>query len=135
VVPDTDAVRVPARVLPGDGALQELGTTRGLLKPMERAAILEFQVDGTPCRLVAFREPGGDAFFVPYRDATSGEESYGVGRYLRVEAGEDGRTVIDFNRSTNPWCAYSPFYNCVLPPTENVLPAAIRAGERAPAGH
>jgi hypothetical protein len=138
VFPESDTFRVEARTVPADGAVVEVGTTRGLVKTLVRAAVLEFELGGTPCRLTGFREPGeaaDAALFVPYRDATSGGESYGVGRYLRVEPRADGRTVIDFDRSTNPWCAYSPFYNCVLPPEENVLPVAIRAGERAPGGH
>jgi hypothetical protein len=116
----------------------EVGTTRGLVKRLVRAAVLEFEVEGTLCRLTGFREPGEPtdaALFVPYKDATSGSESYGVGRYLRVELRSDGRATIDFDRSTNPWCAYSPFWNCVLPPEENTLPVAVRAGERAPVGH
>jgi hypothetical protein len=137
VFEDSDAYRVVARVVPGDGETAMLGTTRGLEKPFVRAAVLEFEVEGTECRLTGFRSEGEDegALFVPYRDATSGGASYGTGRYLRVDPREDGTALIDFNRSTNPWCAYSPFYNCVLPPEENLLPVAIRAGERAPEGH
>jgi uncharacterized protein (DUF1684 family) len=45
----------------------------------------------------------------------------------------DETATVDFNHATNPWCAYSPYYNCVLPPAENVLAVEIRAGERAPA--
>jgi hypothetical protein len=138
VFPESDEFRVEARVLPADGANVEVGTTRGLAKTLVRAAVLEFAVRGTPCRLSGFREagePADAALFVPYRDATSGGESYGVGRYLRVTPRADGTATVDFNRSTNPWCAYSPFYNCVLPPEENVLAVAIRAGERAPAEH
>ena len=89
------------------------------------------------CRLFGFRSAADTTrgpLFVPFRDATSGGDSYGAGRYLRVvPEGDD--TVVDFNRATNPWCAYSPYYNCVLPPAENVLDSAIRAGERTPAGH
>lgn len=137
VFADDEAYRVTARVLPGSGETVELGTTRGLVKRYVRAAVLEFEVGGTACRLTGFRAPGdeGPALFVPFRDATSGGESYGVGRYLRVEPSADGTAAIDFNHATNPWCAYSPFYNCVLPPKENELEVEIRAGERAPEDH
>lgn len=137
VFDDSDAFRVEAAWSPGDGSIADLGTTRGLIKGYARAAVLEFTVGGKACRLTGFRPPEstGGAVFVPYRDATSGKGSYGVGRYLRVELGDDGSALIDFNRSTNPWCAYSPFYNCVLPPEENELAVEIRAGERAPAAH
>jgi len=137
VFDDSDTYRVVAKVVPGDGEVTRLGTTRGLEKPYVRAALLEFEVEGTQCRLTGFRAEGEDqgSLFVPYRDATSGGASYGTCRYLRVDPREDGTAIVDFNRSTNPWCAYSPFYNCVLPPEENLLPVAIRAGERAPEGH
>lgn len=137
VFEDDDAYRVVAKVIPGDGEAVPLGTSRGLEKTYVRAAVLEFEVEGTECRLTGFRAPGEDegALFVPYRDATSGGASYGTGRYLSVDPKPDGTALIDFNRSTNPWCAYSPFYNCVVPPEENLLPVAIRAGELAPEGH
>jgi hypothetical protein len=129
---------VHAKVIPGGGDTVALGTTRGLVKEYVRAAFLEFEVDGTRCRLTGFRTPGAEseALFVPFTDATSGGESYGVGRYLRVEHPPgNAEATVDFHHATNPWCAYSPFYNCVLPPEENRLAVAIRAGERAPAGH
>ncbi|MGQ0722616.1 MAG: DUF1684 domain-containing protein [Candidatus Eiseniibacteriota bacterium] len=138
VFPESDAFRVEARVVDAGGAAVEVGTTRGLVKQLVRAAVLEFELGGARCRLTGFREPGDAAdaaLFVPYKDATSGSESYAVGRYLRVEPGADGTATVDFNHSTNPWCAYSPFWNCVLPPEENVLAVAVRAGERAPEGH
>ena len=137
VFDDSDAFRIQAAWKPGDGSTAELGTTRGLVKPFVRAAVLEFSVGGEACRLTGFRSEGSTdgPLFVPYRDATSGGDSYGVGRYLRVDPQDDGTALVDFNRSTNPWCAYSPFYNCVLPPQENELAVEIRAGERAPAGH
>jgi hypothetical protein len=129
---------VVAKMLPGGGDRVALGTTRGLVKQYVRAALLEFELDGTRCRLTGFRAAGeeSDALFVPFTDATSGGESYGIGRYLRVEhAAGSAEATIDFHRATNPWCAYSPFYNCVLPPEENRLAVAIRAGERAPESH
>jgi hypothetical protein len=130
--------RVEARVLSADGDTLALGTTRGRTKHFVRAAKLAFEIDGKPCELFGFRAPGdpGTALFVPFRDATSGKQSYGVARYLdvEVEKRETGEVaVVDFNHATNPWCAYSPWYNCVLPPEENTLPMAILAGEMAPA--
>jgi len=74
-------------------------------------------------------EPGHlDAYF---RDATTGHESYEVGRYVSVERVGD-EVVLDFNRAYNPSCALSPFYNCPIPPRENHLRIAIRAGEMTP---
>ena len=77
--------------------------------------------------------------FLPFADATSGSDTYGGGRYLldtikSADLGADGegRTVLDFNFSYNPSCSYSPAYVCPLSPPANRLPAAVRAGERAP---
>jgi uncharacterized protein (DUF1684 family) len=68
---------------------------------------------------------------VYFRDATTGDGSYEVGRYVDVEEDRDG-VIVDFNYAYNPACALSPFYNCPIPPTENRLDVAIRAGEMTP---
>lgn len=75
-----------------------------------------------------------DHLFIPFSDATSGEETYESGRYIDLDikdiAGD--KYVIDFNRAYNPYCAYvSGKYNCPIPPVENRLIVAIRAGEKA----
>jgi uncharacterized protein (DUF1684 family) len=81
--------------------------------------------------------PNGDgSLFVVFADATSGRESYGGGRFLSVAApDDDGRVTIDFNRSVNPPCAFTPFATCPRPPQENRLPFAIEAGEMTPRDH
>lgn len=74
--------------------------------------------------------------FVPFTDLTSGEESYGGGRYLDLEMSsiKGDFIFIDFNKAYNPYCAYASGYNCPIPPRENDLPIAIRAGEKKYAG-
>ena len=74
--------------------------------------------------------------FVPFTDLTSGEESYGGGRYLDLEMNsiKSDFILIDFNKAYNPYCAYASGYNCPIPPRENDLPIAIRAGEKNYAG-
>ncbi len=67
---------------------------------------------------------------MPFRDATSGTETYGAGRYLDLEPLPDGSYDLDFNLAYSPYCAYSPSYSCPLPPPENRLGARILAGER-----
>lgn len=68
--------------------------------------------------------------FVPFRDGTSGQESYGGGRYIDCDIPEEGNTIIlDFNKAYNPYCAYNPRYSCVIPPEENWLSIRIEAGE------
>ena len=77
-------------------------------------------------------------FFVPFRDGTSGAETYGGGRYvLDTVKGSDlgleaGRLVLDFNFAYNPSCSYDPRWVCPLSPPANRLSLTIRAGERMP---
>jgi uncharacterized protein (DUF1684 family) len=114
-----------------------IGSTRERDREATRAGWLRFDVAGVPCRVMALRlnEPGvsADALDVYFTDATSGHESYRM-RYVELAATSDGRYVLDFNRAYNPACAYSPYYNCPIPPEENHLAVAIRAGERNPRG-
>ena len=121
-------------LLPDEASI-ELGSTRERERSATRAGWLEFAVDGIRARVMAVRlnEPGAnpESLDVYFTDATSGRESYRM-RYLEVAAGADGRIVLDFNRAYNPACAYSPHYNCPIPPPENHLTVAIRAGERLP---
>jgi len=80
----------------------------------------------------------GGGLFLPFRDATAGDESYGAGRYLLdtvkgADLGaEAGRLVLDFNFAYNPSCAYDPRWACPLAPPANRLAVAIRAGELRP---
>jgi len=74
--------------------------------------------------------------FLPFADATSGETTYGAGRYLldTVKGADlgthDGRLVLDFNFGYNPSCSYDPRWSCPLAPPGNRLAVAITAGER-----
>lgn len=81
--------------------------------------------------LYARQADAPNAVFVPFRDATSGHSTYGAGRYL--DAPLSGDTVqLDFNRTYQPYCAYSQAWTCPLPPAENWLSVAIEAGEKLP---
>jgi len=108
-------------------------STRGNARHAMRVGWFDFMVGKQKCRLEATRllEPGvGEKDVgVFFRDATSGKETYGVGRYVDVEARDDGRYVLDFNLAYNPACAFSEHYNCPIPPKANVLTVAIKAGE------
>src|SRR5687768_1737165 len=108
-------------------------STNGPPRPSLRAGWFSFLVGGKPQRLAAVRllEPGvgDDDLSLFFRDATSGKGSYGMGRYVDPQKLPDGRWVLDFNLTYNPACAVSPWYNCPVPPAENHLKAAIRAGE------
>jgi len=100
------------------------------------------EVDGEPVTLQAYKaDPDEDRLWVPFRDETNGEETYGGGRYLDLEADEHraGDTwVLDLNRAYNPYCAYSDAYECPMVPMENWLDVRVEAGEKQPtipAGH
>ncbi len=76
-----------------------------------------------------------DSYFMIFRDRTSGDTTYGGGRFLTVEAvGDDGTTVIDFNYAYNPPCAFTAFATCPLPPPQNSLRVPITAGEQYSGG-
>lgn len=97
-----------------------------------------FEMAGQEVRLLPMSVNDGEAFFV-FRDRTSGKETYGAGRFLKVPTatmeataglGSDGKIVLDFNRAYNPPCAFTPFATCPLPPPENWLSFAVPAGEK-----
>jgi uncharacterized protein len=72
--------------------------------------------------------------FLPFTDSTSGNETYVSGRYIDLTTDDvkNNKVVLDFNKAYNPYCAYvSGVYNCPIPPKENALPVAIKAGEKA----
>jgi hypothetical protein len=108
-------------------------STRGNQRRAVRVGWFDFVVGGTTARLEALRllEPGvgDDDLGIFFRDATTGKESYPLGRYVDVKKLADGRYLLDFNLAYNPACAFSDHYNCPIPPRANVLPIAIRAGE------
>jgi uncharacterized protein len=108
-------------------------STRGNQRNAQRVGWFDFVVGAVPVRLEALRllEPGvgENDISVFFRDATSGKESYPLGRYVDVEKLANGHYLLDFNFAYNPACAFSDHYNCPIPPKTNVLTVAIRAGE------
>lgn len=91
-----------------------------------------FELHGRSLRLDALEGPD-DGLFLLFKDKTSGQETYGSGRFIKTPSPEDGRVVLDFNRAYNPPCAFTKYATCPLPPKQNDLPVAIYAGERKPA--
>ncbi len=75
---------------------------------------------------------GHGELFLMFRDATSGKETYGAGRYLEATPGDDDEYLVDFNFAYHPFCAYDDAFTCPLPPAENWLRVPIPAGERLP---
>jgi uncharacterized protein (DUF1684 family) len=109
-------------------------TTKGEERTYVRVATATLNIAGEETT-VALYSTGHDSLFLPFRDATSGKESYGAARYLDIHPQGDGAVTIDFNYAYSPFCAFSDNYSCALPPSENWLTVPIRAGERvAPTG-
>lgn len=71
-----------------------------------------------------------DYLFIPFRDATSGKETYGGGRYIDLTIPQSDTMIINFNMAYHPYCAYTEGYNCPIPPRENSLTVKIEAGVR-----
>ena len=103
---------------------------------VRRIGVLHFSLpvsgDGE-MTLTAFVEmdaPDMNRLFVPFTDATSNKETYGGGRYLELTRTPTGLYDLDFNRAYHPYCLFNPSFECPVPPRENRLMAAIRAGEK-----
>jgi uncharacterized protein len=118
----------------GEGIGDEItvGTSTGEPKQYLRSGRITFDVDGQPTTLTVFADKTTGKFFLPFRDTTSEEETYSVGRYLDPKARPDGRLVVDFNMAYNPYCAYNLGWTCTIPPKENIIDVPIRAGEKLP---
>ncbi len=111
--------------------LVQMQTSTGDEATYERYGRVRFTAGGAEQTLTVFRSPGQDHLFLPFRDATAGDETYGAGRYVEIVPSQSGGLVLDFNYAYNPFCAYSPHWVCPIPPAENALPVPIRAGERS----
>ena len=119
---------------PGGGDVT-MATSTGDETVYRRSGVARFSVDGQPAQLTLLENEEEGDLFVPFRDSTSGSETYGAGRYLEVARPEEGRVTLDFNYAYNPYCAYSDAYSCPLAPAENWLRVPIRAGEKVYPGH
>ena len=145
--PPDPAYRVTATVdLAADPEAEPVSmeTTAGREMRYLRVATLSFALeradpdlaDGT-YELAAYSQtPETTTLFVPFRDKTTGQQTYRGGRYMELEVPHELATgdelTLDFNLAYSPFCAYSETFDCPLPPEENWLEVAIAAGEKAP---
>jgi uncharacterized protein (DUF1684 family) len=118
-------------------ATSRMTTSTGQEREYIKAGYLRFTIEGKTQTLQAYKdvltpqhEGQKESLFIPFRDATSGGESYNAARYLDVEQRPDGLFLLDFNRAYNPYCAYSEDYSCPLSPRDNWLEVLIKAGEK-----
>lgn len=111
----------------------ELQTSTNQRRRMRRVGTLDFSLHGVEHHLTAFADADAntvDRLFVPFGDLTSGEETYKGGRYLDLDRTGTGVYDLDFNLAYHPYCVFNSSYDCPVPPRENRLPVAIRAGEK-----
>ena len=136
--PIAAAYRVIARLDPaaGSAATVVVPDATGGRQQLTSPGTLAFTLQGAPVRLVAVHDgPDDGDLLIVFRDATTGRDTYGGGRFVRAHRQPDATYVIDFNQAYSPPCAFTPYATCPLPPPENRLPMAILAGEKAPAPH
>ena len=114
-------------------------TSANMLKHYFKYGRLNFKISGTDCHLYVYQskdlmqtEKYRNYLFVPFTDATTGDESYGSGRYIEfyIKDIQNNMLQLDFNKAYNPYCAYAAGYKCPIPPRENNLLLAIKAGEK-----
>lgn len=120
----------------------DTGGADGVIR-YRRAGLVRFRLEAVDCSLTVFSIVGyGGGLFLPFRDRTSGKETYGGGRYLfdTIKNTDSGclevatgsaRLVIDFDYAYNPSCAYDHRWACPLAPHENWLPVPVTAGEKS----
>lgn len=117
----------------------EMLTYAGTTATYQRFALALFLVEGEAVQLALYRNVNlskdpqyENHLFLPMKDLTSGELTYGGGRYLDLSQKDiqDGKLWIDFNKLYNPYCAYSDGYRCPIPPDENQIEISILAGEK-----
>jgi uncharacterized protein (DUF1684 family) len=129
--------RVLADVVATERRRYDVPSSDGEVMSFERVGVARFVLTEAPCELELYWLIGyGGGLFVPFADATAGEETYGAGRYLldTVKGADlgarDGRLVLDFNLAYNPSCSYDPRWMCPLAPPPNRLTIPVHVGER-----
>jgi uncharacterized protein (DUF1684 family) len=105
----------------------QMQTSTGDIQTYKRFGKIRFHIDGEKVELTIFASQHG--FFLPFVDSQAGNETYGAGRYLDPYLLPGGKLLVDFNHAYNPYCAYNDLYSCPLPPAENRLNVAMKAGE------
>jgi uncharacterized protein (DUF1684 family) len=108
----------------------ELPTTSGETREYIPHGRVTFVVNGEEVTLTVYREPERGRLIIPFRDLTSGKDTYGSGRTVDPQERPDGQLTVDFNYAYAPYCQYNDNWVCTLPPMENWLKVEIKAGEK-----
>jgi hypothetical protein len=126
--------RFQAKLIPRFNQTMDIPNVLGQVITWKVIGVLQFENEGKDFELLVLDELG--KLFVIFSDETSAIETYPTGRYLYVNPPDaKGMTVLDFNYTYNPPCAYTEFATCPIPPKSNRLLFAVHAGERVPTGH
>jgi uncharacterized protein len=92
--------------------------------------VVEFEFDGQPLRVRPFTTRP-KRFYIVFRDASAGQETYETARFLYADLQDDGTAVLDFNEAYNPPCSFNPYTTCPIPVKDSIVPVKILAGEKA----
>jgi uncharacterized protein (DUF1684 family) len=103
-------------------------TTGGNIRRYTRYGYFEFEIDGQTNTLTVFKPIEDDYLFLPFKDSTTGKETYKNGRYVEIEKISKNEWLVDFNTAYNPLCAYNDNWDCSFTPDENILKIPIKAG-------
>jgi len=117
-------------------------TTTERLPEYIKYAEVFFSIGDQPLKLELYQSTNHDQeegyedyLFLPFTDLTSGDGSYGGGRFLDIRIPKKNKMIIDFNKAYNPYCAYNSKYSCPIPPKENDILVRIEAGVKAFGDH
>lgn len=115
----------------------QMSTSSGMRKTYVKYAEVIFTLDGNEYKLNVYQSQEllqspeyKDYLFIPFTDASSGNETYEGGRYIDLNIPTGDRILVNFNKAYHPYCAYTDGYNCPIPPAENSLPIKVEAGVR-----
>lgn len=110
----------------------QMQTSTGTVQEFLKYGRFTFDVGDETVELILYYSKNSGHFFLPFMDATNGEESYSAGRYIDPHPISAGLFHIDFNLAYAPYCAYNDNWTCPIPPQENRLKVRIEAGEKKP---
>lgn len=137
--PCDESLNIPAVFKKDRGRKFKMPTSTERTPIYRRYGYVYFTLNGERHQLTVYQNMGlrknpgyEDYLFLPFRDATSGLETYGGGRYLDLRIPQGDTLVLNFNLAYNPYCAYSHRYSCPIPPKENTIKTPIKAGEQTP---
>lgn len=111
------------------GTTLEIVNVQGQVELWENPGAAVFEKDGKNFRIETVLEDGEDELFIIIADRTSGKETYGAARFMYAPMPQNGYTVLDFNKTYNPPCAFTVYSTCALPPQGNRMNIRVEAGE------